>query len=65
MFDKSEIDKINEQLKIWKEKNIKSDSKTLSSRSGIPVDFVYTPVDIEKIDYLQDLNLPGEHPFTR
>jgi len=32
--------------------------------SGIPLDRVYTPADVE-IDYLADLGLPGEYPFTR
>ncbi len=33
--------------------------------SGIPVKGVYTPLDVEQIDYLADLGFPGEYPFTR
>ena len=33
--------------------------------SGVPVEPLYSPVDIADIDYLQDLSFPGEYPFTR
>ncbi|MEO0089461.1 MAG: methylmalonyl-CoA mutase family protein [candidate division WOR-3 bacterium] len=36
--------------------------KTLSD---IPLKLVYTPLDIKDFDYLRDLGLPGEYPFTR
>jgi methylmalonyl-CoA mutase N-terminal domain/subunit len=32
---------------------------------GIPVKRTYTPLDLEGFDYLRDLGLPGEYPFTR
>ncbi len=65
MFENSEKDKVGEQLRIWKEKNIKAGSKALFNRSGIPIDFIYAPSHIEKIDYLENLNFPAEYPFTR
>ncbi|MFQ6093039.1 MAG: methylmalonyl-CoA mutase [bacterium] len=33
--------------------------------SGIPIRRLYTPEDIEGLDYEADLGLPGEYPFTR
>ncbi len=33
--------------------------------SGRPVERIYTPLDVADQDYLQDLGLPGEYPFTR
>jgi methylmalonyl-CoA mutase N-terminal domain/subunit len=33
--------------------------------SGIPVENVYTPLEIESLDYLQDSGFPGEYPYTR
>ncbi|MFO7784023.1 MAG: acyl-CoA mutase large subunit family protein [Thermodesulfobacteriota bacterium] len=33
--------------------------------SGIPVNRVYTPLDMEGTDYLERLGLPGEYPYTR
>ncbi len=36
-----------------------------TSISGEPLQLIYSPEDIEKFDYLNDLNFPGEYPFTR
>ena len=36
--------------------------KTLS---GLPVSRLYTPLDRSQDDYLEDLNFPGQFPFTR
>jgi len=33
--------------------------------SGEHINPIYSPDDIEQIDYLRDLNFPGEYPFTR
>ncbi|MFA7419841.1 MAG: methylmalonyl-CoA mutase family protein [Melioribacteraceae bacterium] len=33
--------------------------------SGEPINPIYSPDDVEQIDYLRDLNFPGEYPFTR
>jgi len=62
--------KMNE-IKITRDKWKKSVSKgkerdyRFESVSGEPVEILYTPADIEGIDYLKDLGFPGEYPFTR
>ncbi len=33
--------------------------------SGAAVNDLYTPADIEKLDYLRDLGFPGQYPYTR
>ncbi len=33
--------------------------------SGIPVHRVYTPLDMQEFDYLKQLGLPGQYPYTR
>ncbi len=33
--------------------------------SGIPIERVYTPLDLEGWDYVEKLGLPGQYPFTR
>ena len=33
--------------------------------SGFPIAGVYTPLDLDGLDYLRDVGLPGEFPFTR
>ena len=41
--------------------------KEFFTDSGIPVQAVYTPLDLERInfDYIKDLGFPGQYPFTR
>ena len=38
---------------------------TFTTESGIPVKRLYTPLDLEGIDYLSDIGFPGEFPYTR
>ncbi|MGQ9920138.1 MAG: acyl-CoA mutase large subunit family protein [Desulfobacca sp.] len=33
--------------------------------SGIPVERVYTPLDLEDFDYMEKLGYPGDFPYTR
>jgi methylmalonyl-CoA mutase N-terminal domain/subunit len=55
----------------WEERTVKPVLERFPERrerfetlSGIPLDRVYTPADVE-VDYLNDLGFPGEYPFTR
>jgi methylmalonyl-CoA mutase N-terminal domain/subunit len=36
-----------------------------ANTSGIPINRVYTPLDMEGFDYLKQLGLPGQYPYTR
>jgi methylmalonyl-CoA mutase, N-terminal domain len=63
-----DIDKIKAEKKKWQEKLKKSAQCTMpkfETLSGTPVEVVYTPDDIKDLNYLKDLGLPGEYPFTR
>ena len=67
MFSPQEIEKLKEREAGWLEKNAftpqrKPSYKTLSQ---IPIEQVYTPSDLEGMDYLRDIGLPGEYPFLR
>ncbi|NNG06827.1 MAG: methylmalonyl-CoA mutase, partial [Desulfobacteraceae bacterium] len=39
--------------------------EVFKTESGIPVKRLYTPMDVESIDYDADLGFPGQYPFTR
>lgn len=60
-----------EALKDWSEKVEQGLSKRPERKkefvdtSGINVERLYTPLDQADFDYLKDLGLPGEYPFTR
>jgi methylmalonyl-CoA mutase N-terminal domain/subunit len=68
---KDTTNKIIQQKEKWEKGAV---AKTLSryperhdsfhTQSGIPVQRLYTPADVTT-DYLNDLNFPGEYPFTR
>ncbi len=63
-----EMEDIKKQKKEWLEtyeKSCRERDALFESISGVPVKPLYTPDDIEELDYLRDLGFPGEHPFTR
>ena len=37
----------------------------LTTSSSVPVNRIYTPLDVADADYLEKLGFPGEYPFTR
>ncbi len=63
---------LQDALKKWEETTLK---ETLDRRkesreqfittSSDPVERLYTPLDLSDLDYVQDLNFPGQFPFTR
>ena len=71
MFDPEKIKEIEDQVKTWNEKIEKSLSKNAERKqefkttSEIPVHRVFSPDAVSGIEYLSDLNLPGEFPYTR
>src|SRR5215216_7203476 len=72
MYDKKKLDELNDSLKKWEETSLKKALSSLPERadefitsSSEPINRLYTPLDVEKMDYGSDLGLPGEYPFTR
>jgi methylmalonyl-CoA mutase N-terminal domain/subunit len=64
--------KVKEALKQWELNTYKKSvervperQKEFTTLSEIPVKPLYTPADIEDLDYLEDLGFPGEYPYTR
>ncbi|MBI4301314.1 MAG: methylmalonyl-CoA mutase family protein [Chloroflexi bacterium] len=66
MFNPQDLEKLKRREAQWQEKASSNQSqKDPTTLSGIPVQDLYTPTDIAKLDYLRDLGLPGEYPFVR
>ncbi|NYT14226.1 MAG: methylmalonyl-CoA mutase family protein [Candidatus Methanofastidiosa archaeon] len=72
MFDDSTMSNLKEKIDCWKnEKYNKTISKfperkkEFYTSSNIPVGVQYSPIDIEGIDYCNDIGNAGEYPFTR
>lgn len=71
MYDRKTIEEITREYKRWSDKL----EPTLTKRperkaefiniSGIPIKRVYDPTDMNDFDFLRDIGLPGEFPFTR
>ena len=71
MFDSRTIEKLRREYKRWSNKLEPSFAKTpelkgeFVNTSGIPVERVYTPTALVDSDYMREIGLPGEYPFTR
>ncbi len=71
MFDPETIEKIRIEFQAWQrevEETLAAHperSGTFKTSSGIPVNRVYAPLDIADLDFMRDLALPGEYPYTR
>ena len=73
-MDDKEREELEAIKKEWEEKCLGPFLKEKPERSekfltdiGIPIERVYTPLDLERInfDYEEDLHYPGHYPFTR
>ncbi len=72
LFNEEHLQRLSEVLRRWKSTTLQ---KTLARRperlqkfmttSSRPVNRLYTPLDVAKMDYLRDLGMPGEYPYTR
>ncbi len=71
LFDEEKLRRIRLEKEEWNRRTVPSTldypprRKEFRTASGFPVTGVYTPVEVERLDYLRDLGLPGEYPFTR
>ena len=61
-------------MREWKQTELKEAllhqkerKERFQTEAGIPIERLYTPIDMEKtrFDYLKDLGFPGQYPFTR
>lgn len=69
--DSTGAQRLREAIRRWKERHgaeLQAGRKPkFETPSGFAVQPVYTPADLEDLgwDYMQDLGLPGEYPYTR
>lgn len=71
MKDKDSFEKLLESQKKWEEKTRKALEKrpercdNFYTNSGIEIKRLYTELDMQDFNYLEDLGFPGEFPYTR
>lgn len=72
MFKKENMNQVNEAIQDWETKKLSKSlqkfperKKEFKNSSGIDIKRLYSPSDIEDLDYIEDLGIPGQYPFTR
>lgn len=64
----NQIDKIRQAKEQWAKMVKESDLQRavkFTTVSGEPIEILYSPDDVERINYLSDIGFPGEYPYTR
>lgn len=72
MFEKDAIHQVKDMVSDWEEGKLAKALEKFPERkaefknsSEIEIKRLYTPVDINDLDYKEDLGIPGKYPFTR
>ncbi|MDO5095203.1 MAG: methylmalonyl-CoA mutase family protein [Peptostreptococcaceae bacterium] len=72
LFEKDDVKQIDQAVTDWEEGKVKKALEKFPERqsefvnsSGFTVKRLYTPADVENMDYMHDLGLPAVYPFTR
>ena len=72
MYDRQKLEQLRQEVEKWEETSLQNSLTRLPERqnefitaSSEPINRLYTPLDIADLDYLGDLGLPGEYPYTR
>jgi len=71
LFDKAELERLKVERRHWEDTSVRKSQERMPERdnlmttSSVLVNRVYTPQDNENLDYMRDIGLPGEYPYTR
>ena len=72
MDNRTNIKQITNKLDEWEKTTLNHNLNSTPERrnsfittSSETVNRLYTPIDINDVDYLADINFPGQYPFTR
>ncbi len=67
MYDREKLEEIRRRHETWQAEAERAPERPgpFTTLSGEPVRRLYTPLDVSDLDYLRDLGMPGEYPYTR
>jgi len=72
MYDHEKLELLRDEMEQWEEISLGQNLSQLPERknefittSSEIINRLYTPLDVENLDYSRDLGLPGVYPFTR
>jgi len=63
-----DIARLKQEYERWKarsQEHARDRDAEFKTISGRPIRPLYTPLDVQNVDYARDLGFPGEFPFTR
>jgi methylmalonyl-CoA mutase, N-terminal domain len=70
--DEKDLERIQCAKSVWESQTVQKTLERLPERqspfttmSDLRLERLYTPLDLDGLDYLSDLGFPGEYPFTR
>ena len=67
MLGPEELGRIQKAEEAWRKESAEApeEPRLYETLSSIPVERTYTPSNLKDTDYLEDIGLPGQYPFTR
>jgi methylmalonyl-CoA mutase N-terminal domain/subunit len=71
MYEKEKLDTLRAKVNAYNEKTEASLAKrperyaVFETGSGDPINRLYSPLDVENLDYMNDIGIPGQYPYTR
>ena len=72
MYDRKKLDELHHNKGQWEQQTLKPTLNHFPERreafittSSEPIQRIYTPLDVEDLEFEHDLGFPGEYPFTR
>jgi methylmalonyl-CoA mutase, N-terminal domain len=72
LFDPQKLEALAAAQQKWQAETLNKTLEKMPERqaqfltqSSVPVERLYTPLDVRDLDYTRDLGNPGEYPFTR
>ena len=72
MYDRKKLGELQQSQENWRKHTLNPTLSNFSERqdefittSSEPVERIYTPLDLQQLDFERDLGMPGEYPYTR
>jgi methylmalonyl-CoA mutase N-terminal domain/subunit len=72
LYDKAYLESLREAEQRWQEQTLEPTLERFPERqesfvtaSSEPVQRLYSPLDLQDLDYEQEIGFPGQYPFTR
>jgi len=69
LYNKPQLEQIKGEYSEWFNSKLRDSDRDMEGKyftqSGIPIKLMYTPADVEDINYSEDIGFPGQAPYVR